>query len=73
MISNYNHFKVEYIEYAPQGRLRPALVVVGIVGRLSDLVDSDSFVSSTLLKELIGIMWGGLTSRGNFRDSEQVS
>lgn len=39
------------------------LVVAGTARRFSETGDSGSFVISPLSKELIGIVWGGLTTR----------
>ena len=39
------------------------MVIVGTVENFSETGDSGSFVVSRMLKELIGILWGGLTSR----------
>lgn len=39
------------------------MVIIGTVENFSETGDSGSFVVSRMLKELIGILWGGLTSR----------
>lgn len=45
------------------GQFSQEMVIVGTVENFSERGDSGSFVVSRMLKELIGILWGGLTSR----------
>lgn len=55
---SYIHFQGTSYEHSSQ-----EMVIVGSAENFSERGDSGSFVISETLNELIGILWGGLTSR----------